>query len=783
MVTFTGNSATNGGAISARESSAILEAVAFEHNAAYANGGGIFAVCTAGSELRLQLSHVRFSDNVAMRGGAIFLAGMSMVVEQAAFHRNRAAVAGAAIYAHGSDTVPEYSYFGVSSPPVDQRLYPWAPGAVLRSWSGIALSNSTLISDSNMPLLQSVNYSAVFDSVAELNRSTGHEHIIDIGDLQTPIKPYCGISPGLYYNSCDLCAAAQLTGSGQECCAGIEGLTTDLAPNCSSCESPGTAARDFFDVQVERQRNSTGSRRIEVIGVFTPVASGEYNFEIQSSGEAQMWFGSDAVEGEEQGSQHNTTVSVPFWAGTRGFDGNLAWSSELGDRDVGQMSATQSLQAYTSYPIKVRVTEPSGPLPTFHPVNVSDPCRNASAIPAVSERCIPHADGQSGANVSNVTCALTAEPLNTTTCLSALASLVNTSGDEAYPIQRNTTAESPQGAAYMSAAYCEDWQSFISSSNAIGDGGNGTYDIGNLITTSLMGGAVGNCSSDPGHNCSLGSLQYRSDFEQVPTNCFGRGGYYQMAQLDEMWIFFTTVTHNSSIDFMIRGNIGSDGGSAVTEYVFLDAAPFVGFVKRVCGGANPSVNHLTIVSRMCGDRCDGDEGLPAHTCDVTSAGNSSLGNCTGADPDLDDDRLSGILPGSPILYLLYSTTNGSCMKDEDHHRIFEAAALCLLQASRQIEPCTVTSGSGSCEYVPAFGGVSLEDACTASSDMPGQCVYTPAGQSNIAGSANETCTEGPSHVRRICAAACIAHGYDHVGLRSNNAACFCADDDDYRAGG
>ena len=519
-----------------------------------------------------------------------------------------------------------------------------------------------------------------------------------------------------------------------------------------------------------------------MIGVFKPVASGEYNFEIQSSGEAQMWFGSDAEEGEEEGSQHNTTVSVPFWAGTRGFDGNLAWSSELGDRDVGQMSATQSLQAYTSYPIKVRVSE-GRPLPTFHPVNVSDPCRNASAIPAVSERCIPHADGQSGANVSNVTCALTAEPLNTTTCLSALASLVNTSGDEAYPIQRNTTAESPQGAAYMSAAYCNDWQSFISSSNAIGDGGNGTYDIGNLITTSLMGGAVGNCSSDPGHNCSLGSLQYRSDFEQVPTNCFGRGGYYQMAQLDEMWVFFTTVTHNSSIDFMIRGNLGSDGGSAVTEYVFLDATPFVGFVKRVCGGANPSVNHLTIVSLMCGDRCDGDEGLPAHTCDVTSAGNSSLGNCTGADPDLDDDRLSGILPGSPILYLLYSTTNGSCMKEEDHHRMFEAAALCLLQASSQIEPCTVTAGSGSCEYVPAFGGVSLEDACTASSDMPGQCVYTPAGQSNIAGSANETCTEGPSHVRRICAAACIAHGYDHVGLRSNNAACFCADDDDYRAGG
>ena len=89
------------------------------------------------------------------------------------------------------------------------------------------------------------------------------------------------------------------------------------------------------------------------------------------------------------------------------------------------------------------------------------------------------------------------------------------------------------------------------------------YDLGNLIVTSLMG----DCTNDP-HDCALGSLTYRSDFEQVPTNCFGAGGNYQMEQLDTMWVFFTANVDDRSIDFMIAGNLGADGSGSVTEFSF-----------------------------------------------------------------------------------------------------------------------------------------------------------------------------------------------------------------------
>eukprot|EP01046_Picozoa_sp_COSAG06_P045345 COSAG06_NODE_6255_length_3011_cov_5.669986_2_plen_129_part_00 len=127
----------------------------------------------------------------------------------------------------------------------------------------------------------------------------------------------------------------------------------------------------------------------------------------------------------------------------------------------------------------------------------------------------------------------------------------------------------------------------------------------------------------------------------MPTNCFGANGHYQMQQFDAMWVFFTTNIHHSPIDFVIAGNLGSDDVSgSVTEYVF-DAAPHTGFVKRECGDeqGDPSVNHLIIV--------DSSQGRPTHSCNY-----ASIGECTGASSDLDDDIVSGIAPGSPILYLL-----------------------------------------------------------------------------------------------------------------------------------
>ena len=64
--------------------------------------------------------------------------------------------------------------------------------------------------------------------------------------------------------------------------------------------------------------------------------------------------------------------------------------------------------------------------------------------------------------------------------------------------------------------------------------------------------------------------------------------------------------------------------------------------------------------------------MPGHSCDFEHGG-----DCTGASSDLDDDLVTGIAPGSPILYLLYSSEAGYCIKQDEHRLIFDAAVRCL----------------------------------------------------------------------------------------------------------
>jgi hypothetical protein len=88
-------------------------------------------------------------------------------------------------------------------------------------------------------------------------------------------------------------------------------------------------------------------------------------------------------------------------------------------------------------------------------------------------------------------------------------------------------------------------------------------------------------------------------------------------------------------------------------------------VKGECGGGgDPSVNHLIVV--------DSSGGLPTHSCNYEQGG-----ACMGASSDLDDDIVHNIAPGSPILYLLYSSEAGYCIKEDEHWAIFDAAVRCL----------------------------------------------------------------------------------------------------------
>jgi hypothetical protein len=137
-----------------------------------------------------------------------------------------------------------------------------------------------------------------------------------------------------------------------------------------------------------------------------------------------------------------------------------------------------------------------------------------------------------------------------------------------------------------------------------------------------------------------------------------------MTKLDSIWVFFAHNAADVPLDFAVVGNLGSDGSGTVTEYTF-EAAPYVGFVKRECSaGDDPSINHLIIV--------DGIKDRLVHSCNQATGG-----VCDDASSDIDDDIVNAIAPGSPILYLLYSSDGGRCIKEDEHRAIFDTAVRCL----------------------------------------------------------------------------------------------------------
>jgi hypothetical protein len=179
---------------------------------------------------------------------------------------------------------------------------------------------------------------------------------------------------------------------------------------------------------------------------------------------------------------------------------------------------------------------------------------------------------------------------NTAACWTSLPQIV----PDIHTISEawSTTTASSQGAAYLSERFCPGWAKFIAPADcdpaepdctgdaargsAIFDGGRDMYDLGNILTTSLMG----SCTADP-HECPLGSLRYYGNFEVVETECFGPGGRYQMTKHDGVWVFFTHNAGDTPLDFMVAGNLGSDGSGEVTEYTF-EATPYIGFGVPLC---------------------------------------------------------------------------------------------------------------------------------------------------------------------------------------------------------
>ena len=118
---------------------------------------------------------------------------------------------------------------------------------------------------------------------------------------------------------------------------------------------------------------------------------------------------------------------------------------------------------------------------------------------------------------------------------------------DAYVFSSADSDTSTDGATNFAARFGDDWDQYIyhacvtgnaaehqvacehsnAAGNCIFDGGLDMYDIGNVITTSLMGmptgGAVG---------CDLGSIRYEREYAPIQTTCFGPGGYYQMNEME-----------------------------------------------------------------------------------------------------------------------------------------------------------------------------------------------------------------------------------------------------------
>ena len=177
------------------------------------------------------------------------------------------------------------------------------------------------------------------------------------------------------------------------------------------------------------------------------------------------------------------------------------------------------------------------------------------------------------------------------------------------------------------------------------DGGDGLYDGGNRITTSL---------------CPFDQLRpYTDNFETRSSDCFGAGGEYRMNMGTSTLILETVNTHTEDISINIAGNLGSDG-IGFGYYWQFQVGPIRGYGKCVCGNrAKPNVNHFFIVNSDMSPNLDHEIARPDFGF---------------IDTNDDFDRLHGIGPGSPLVYGVYASRGGACHWDTENEAIFMAAA-------------------------------------------------------------------------------------------------------------
>jgi len=176
------------------------------------------------------------------------------------------------------------------------------------------------------------------------------------------------------------------------------------------------------------------------------------------------------------------------------------------------------------------------------------------------------------------------------------------------------------------------------------DGGRDMYGFppygGNRISTSL---------------CKQTRIApFGDDFELHRSDCFGAGGSFRMDMRQSMLVLVTKNEANAELDVHITGSTGADGHGVKTTRRFR-SGNLEGFGSTLCGASgDPAIHHLFIIDAM----------LSPHVRHVHDGALHS-----------DDDAVHGIGPGSPILYMLYSSDSGGsgCLTEDQHRTIFHAA--------------------------------------------------------------------------------------------------------------
>ncbi|MFA6288589.1 MAG: S8 family serine peptidase [Opitutaceae bacterium] len=166
----------------------------------------------------------------------------------------------------------------------------------------------------------------------------------------------------------------------------------------------------------------------------------------------------------------------------------------------------------------------------------------------------------------------------------------------------------------------------------ISDGGNDMYDVGNYLAT------------------DLGTALPYSDGVILSSVKLGAGGRYFTRKYDGLFVFAADLSGVSY--FEITGNLGADGyGSTDTAILSQTRAgtTYRGFVKRVYGTNNPSVNHLVIV-----------------------ADNGSVTHSASTDTNNDLHRVSSLSGVTRIYHLLYAGGSGGYINNTSAQAVMAA---------------------------------------------------------------------------------------------------------------